>query len=191
MHRETVARYMRLAEADAKPANPTPGTAGEGGPKPVNPTAGNLGPPSLCESFRTDVVAKLDAGLSGHRIWQDLVAEHGFRGSYSSVKRYVRRLGKASPPPFRRLECAPGEQAQEDFGRGAPIVGEDGRRRFPPRLPRGTGQLTRPILWEDTHGRPAFVEAGEGRGFWFGRRSGWCCACVQQEGGASRAAGGG
>jgi len=149
VHRETVARYVRVAEADAKPAtNPTPGAEGEGGPRPANPTPGNQGPPSLCEPLRTDVVAKLDAGLSGRRIWQDLVADHGFRGSYSSVKRYVRRLGKASPPPFRRLECAPGEQAQVDFGRGAPVVGEDGRRRLP--------HVFRLVL---SHSRKAYSEA--------------------------------
>jgi hypothetical protein len=33
--------------------------------------------------------------------------------------------------PFRRLECGPGEEAQVDFGSGAPIVLPDGRRRRP------------------------------------------------------------
>jgi hypothetical protein len=31
--------------------------------------------------------------------------------------------------PFRRIECAPGDEVQVDFGTGAPIVGPDGRRR--------------------------------------------------------------
>src|SRR5262249_58851925 len=31
--------------------------------------------------------------------------------------------------PFRRLECGPGEEAQVDFGTGAPLVNGDGRRR--------------------------------------------------------------
>ncbi|OWK39360.1 IS21 family transposase [Fimbriiglobus ruber] len=31
--------------------------------------------------------------------------------------------------PFRRLECGAGEEAQVDFGTGAPIVGPDGQRR--------------------------------------------------------------
>jgi len=75
------------------------------------------------------IVAKLDQGLSAQRIWQDLRAEHGFAHAYDSVKRYVRKLAGASPLPFRRMECAPGEQAQVDFGRGAPIVNGEGRRR--------------------------------------------------------------
>lgn len=31
--------------------------------------------------------------------------------------------------PFRRLECGAGEEAQVDFGTGAPILGPDGKRR--------------------------------------------------------------
>jgi len=55
---------------------------------------------------------KLDAGLSAQRVWQDLVAEDGFTGSYSSVKRFVRRLGANTPLPFRRMECAPGQKGK-------------------------------------------------------------------------------
>jgi transposase len=75
------------------------------------------------------ILAKLEQGLSGQRIWQDLVGDHDFTSSYHSVKRFIRRLGKAAPLPFRRMECEPGEQAQVDFGRGAPIVSTEGRRR--------------------------------------------------------------
>jgi hypothetical protein len=31
--------------------------------------------------------------------------------------------------PVRRLECEPGEEAQVDFGTGAPLIGPDGKRR--------------------------------------------------------------
>ena len=137
IHRKTVARYVKLAEAEeAKvPTNPPPGpvrrSLGEGGsesPDGSVPTACS-GPASACEPHREQILAKLEQGLSGQRIWQDLAAEHGFAHSYDSVKRFIRRLGKAAPLPFRRMECSPGEQAQVDFGRGARIVGGDGRRR--------------------------------------------------------------
>ncbi len=36
---------------------------------------------------------------------------------------------RTRPLPFRRLECAPGAEAQADFGSGAPIIGADGKRR--------------------------------------------------------------
>ena len=84
---------------------------------------------SQCEPFREQIVGKLDQGLSAQRIFQDLVVEHGFAGKYHSVRRFVARLRQAKPLPFRRIETAPGEEAQLDFGSGAPIVDEQGRRR--------------------------------------------------------------
>jgi transposase len=75
------------------------------------------------------ILTNLAAGLSAQRIWQDLVSEHGFTGSYDSVKRFVRRLGSSPAPPFRRMECGAGEEAQVDFGAGAPVIGPDGKRR--------------------------------------------------------------
>jgi transposase len=74
---------------------------------------------------------KLDLGLTAQRIYQDLVGEHGCTASYYSVRRLVRRLSQGRPLPFRRIECAPGEEAQVDFGTGAPIRQVDGRMRRP------------------------------------------------------------
>ena len=148
--RSTVRRYARSKPAtnptagssEAKPAsgdNPTAGStpsaesaAAAAQPKPAsNPTAGSSpGPPSLCEPFRDYITAAIDRGLSAQRIFQDLHAAHGFPGSYESVKRYVRRLGLALPLPCRRMESAPGEQMQVDFGLGAPVL-VDGKRRRP------------------------------------------------------------
>lgn len=100
--RETVKRYALAA----KPA--------------TNPIAGSApGPLSLCEPHRVLIEAALERGLSAQRIHQDLCGEHGFTGSYESVKHIVRRRGVATPLPFRRMECAPGEEMQVDFGQGA------------------------------------------------------------------------
>jgi transposase len=123
VHRETVSRHVRLAADISKPANMH---------------AGNLPPPaasalparhSYCDQFRSTIEAKRAAGLTAQRIYQDLVAEQSFARSYSTVQRYVRRLEQVQPLPFRRLECAPGEEAQIDFGVGAPIITDDGKRR--------------------------------------------------------------
>ncbi len=148
IHRETVSRYVRLHEAESKPATiPPAGILGHDVSKPANPPPGNPGPRSLCEPLRDVISGKLDEELSAQRIWQDIVSEHGFEGSYTSVKRFVRRLGRSSPLPFRRMESAPGAEAQVDFGRGAPIV-VDGRRRFP--------HVLRVVL---SHSRKAFSVA--------------------------------
>ena len=97
----------------------------------VFPASGHPpGRDSLCEPFREAIGKKLDQGLSAQRIWQDLVYESGFTGSYSSVRRFVRRLGANMPLPSRRMECEPGQEAQVDFGSGAWVF-EDGKRRRP------------------------------------------------------------
>ena len=112
--RKTVGRYAREGpDGDSKRATPTAGAK------------------SLCEPYRAIIQEKLEADLSAQRIWQDLRSEQGFQGSYSSVKRFVRRLCRKKPLPFRRMECSPGEEAQVDFGTGAWVVGPDGRKRRP------------------------------------------------------------
>jgi transposase len=84
---------------------------------------------SACEWFRELILAKLEDELSAQRIYQDLVANHGYAGSYYSVRRFVQKLEAHLPLPFRRMECAPGFEAQVDYGTGAPIIGSDGKRR--------------------------------------------------------------
>ena len=45
------------------------------------------------------------------------------------MRRFVGRLGEGRPLPFRRMECAAGEEVQVDFGSGIPILQPDGKRR--------------------------------------------------------------
>jgi transposase len=120
--RETVGRYLRIR------SNPAISIAGNGGAsdsKPAIPTAGKpAGRKSQCEQFAEAIAVKVDVGLSAQRIYQDLVEESGFAGSYEAVKRYVGKLRKTQPVRVWRMECQPGEEMQVDFGLGAPI--EDG-----------------------------------------------------------------
>jgi transposase len=137
-------------DRDSKPANAPLGSAApDDSSKPANAPLGSTGAvtsadqpsaaeeqqaagrPSDCEPWRAAIQAKLDLGLSAQRIHQDLVAEHGFAGSYYSVRRFVRGLAATQELPFRRLECGPGEEAQVDFGSGAPVTSADGKRRRP------------------------------------------------------------
>lgn len=84
---------------------------------------------STCENFHEIIQAKFEQGLSAQRIFQDLTSDHAARIGYDSVKRFVRRLREKTPLPFRRMECAAGEEAQVDFGTGAPLLDADGKRR--------------------------------------------------------------
>jgi transposase len=94
-----------------------------------DPPLHGSGRASGCEPWRELIRAQCDLGLSAQRIYQDLVTDHGFAGSYYSVRRFVRRLEQSQGLPFRRIECEPGDEAQIDFGSGAPVIGPDGKRR--------------------------------------------------------------
>ena len=134
LHRETVGRELRLS----KPAKVATGSAAEAEAKPAKVATGSR---SLCEPHREIVTAALVQGLSAKRIHQDLVADHAFAGRYNTVKRFVHALSAAAPLPFRRIETAPGEEMQVDFGQGAPVIAEGKRRR--PHLFRATLSFSR------------------------------------------------
>jgi transposase len=125
LNRETVGKYLRGQAALAGTAG-----GGTGPPKPAISTPGSVaGRKSACEVWEPQITAALEQGLTARRIYQDLVAEHQFAGSYQSVKRFARRLGAVTPLPWRRMECEPGHEAQVDFGQGAWIETEGKRKR--------------------------------------------------------------
>lgn len=93
------------------------------------PVPVSSGPASLCEAYRQEIEEHLERGLSIRRIHQELIAAHGFSGSYHSVRRLVLSLGKQRPLPFRRMEVEPGEEAQIDFGMAAPVIDVAGKMR--------------------------------------------------------------
>ena len=137
IHRETVSRHLRLQHRSGlKPAITPIMPAGS----PASPAlAGFEAPTGASMAGRASTAApwlewmleQHAKDLSTKRIHQDLVAEFpGASGvSYDSVRRLLKKLGAVLSPPFRRMECPPGHEAQIDFGTGAPIIGPDGRRR--------------------------------------------------------------
>jgi transposase len=148
--RKTVRRYLQAAaksptistpgSAAIESKSPTISTSGESGSPPAPPTGPELvttaleaeaGRPSHCAAYRARIAAKLEEGLSAQRIYQDLVGEVGFSGSYQSVKRYVRQLRDQQPERVWRIEVQPGEEVQIDFGTGAPVIDSAGHRRRP------------------------------------------------------------
>ncbi|HXY35070.1 MAG TPA: DDE-type integrase/transposase/recombinase [Planctomycetaceae bacterium] len=147
--RETVSRHVRLAAVLANPANaPIDSSAHSVDSNAANAPIGSPGRKSDCEPWRELIRAKQDQGLSAKRIHQDLVQEQQAEVSYDSIRRYLKRLGRTRPLPFRRMECEPGDEAQVDFGTGAPVVGPDGKQRRP--------HVFRIVL---AHSRKAYSEA--------------------------------
>lgn len=83
--------------------------------------------PVICQStlapWREQVAKWQAAGIQGTTIHAALVRNHGYTGSYSSVYRLLRQLqGEAQPEVPMRLDFAPGDAAQVDFGAGPAIT---------------------------------------------------------------------
>lgn len=87
---------------------------------------------SACEPYREWIEAQVRLKRNAMAIYQDLVERHGFSHKYNSVKRFVRSLKAKEPEVYDRLEYEPAEEAQVDFGQGAPTVHpQTGKRRRP------------------------------------------------------------
>ena len=92
-------------------------------------TTGSEGRKSLCLKHHDYIKDSISDDFSAQRIYQDLVNERGFNGSYESVKRYVRRLNDKHEHPFRRIELPPGQEVQVDYGTGAWVYDRNGKRK--------------------------------------------------------------
>ena len=90
---------------------------------------------SACEEYRPWIEEQVRLGRNAVSIYQDLVERFAFEHKYNSVKRFCRALRRKNPIQYDRLEFGPGEEAQVDYGLGAPT-----------RLP-GTNTYRRPRLF--------------------------------------------
>jgi transposase len=54
-------------------------------------------------------------------IWQRLKDDHGYRGSYSAIRRYVQHLEPQRREVYARVQTKPGEELQVDFGSVGPL----------------------------------------------------------------------
>jgi transposase len=114
--RRTVQRYRRWATHHGLLTDPLPPLADLHA---LLATTLVLPPPpqnvSSVEPYRTQVVALRQQGTEVAAIHQRL-KERGYAGSYGSVYRFVRSLDPQHPTATVRVERAPGEEAQVDFG---------------------------------------------------------------------------
>lgn len=61
-------------------------------------------------------------GVQASTIYSHLQREHGFKGSYSVVQRYIKVFKDQQKPVTTILEFSPGESAQVDFGQGPKLI---------------------------------------------------------------------
>lgn len=73
-------------------------------------------------SHRTVIAELRRQGVEMKAVYQRLHEDHGFEGSYSSLRRYILYLEQTEPTAFVRLETAPGEEAQVDFGSAGRMI---------------------------------------------------------------------
>jgi transposase len=71
---------------------------------------------SSVEPHRLVVEAMLKSEAEAKAIHRCLRRSHGYTGSYGSILRFVRRIRPSVPDAVVRIETAPGQQAQVDFG---------------------------------------------------------------------------
>jgi transposase len=116
-HRATIRQYHAMAQQkgflDPKSALPAEAdilsALGEPTPAPR--------PVSSIEPYAGLVVKWLTAGVEVRAIHRMLTQDHGFTGSYSAVRRFAASWRPAADPDACvRIETAPGEEAQIDFG---------------------------------------------------------------------------
>ena len=122
----------RVAEAATSPGVAT-GSDGDPGqtppPRPPAPVAPKT--PSACEPHRAWIETQVGLGRNAVSIYQDLVEGHGFAHRYNAVKRFVAHLKARAPERFDVLEFLPGEEAQVDYGQGAPTLTASGQYKRP------------------------------------------------------------
>ena len=108
---------------------------------------------SACEPHREWIEAQVRLGRNAMAIYQDLVEQFGFAYRYNSVKRFVRHLKKKDPRQYDRLEFLMGEEAQVDYGQGAPTLHPSGKYRRP-RLfimtLKYSGRAFRKVVWNSS-----------------------------------------
>jgi transposase len=84
-----------------------------------------------CEPHHVWIEAQVTLKRNTVSIFQDLVERHGFALQYNSVKRSVATLKAREPDRFDVLEFLPGEEAQVDYGQGAPTRTASGKYKRP------------------------------------------------------------
>lgn len=109
---------------------------------------------SACEPHRAWIEAQVRLKRNAQAIYQELVDGGGFHHRYNSVKRFVRGLKRVAPEQFDRLEFAPGEEAQVDYGEGAltknPTTGKYRRPRLFVMTLRYSRRSFRKVVWQSS-----------------------------------------
>lgn len=167
--RKTIRHYVRaiLAPAGADPSSSAPATGSgiesEIQIPPPRPPAISAGislivtpkiARSACEPHREWIEAQVRLGRNAMSIYQEMVDVRGFTRRYNSVKRFCRGLRRSEPEQFDRLDFPAGEEAQVDYGEGAPTRHPGSGKYRKPRLfvmtLRYSRRSFRQVVWKSS-----------------------------------------
>ena len=123
MGRSKVRRFRALADLHGwlESGNPLPGEEEIVRVAPIRSCPQSTGSSSV-EPYRAQVESWVREGIQVTTIQRALERIHGYRGSYSSVNRFVRDLCIDRPRATVHLTFEPGEAGQVDFGAGPRMV---------------------------------------------------------------------
>ncbi len=106
-------------------------------PPPRPPALGAVGAAALkaasaCEPHRTWIEAQVQLGRNAQSIYQDLVEQHGFRQPLQLGQAFRQTAqGSGSRSASTCWSTCPAEEAQVDYGQGAPTLYKAGKYRRP------------------------------------------------------------
>jgi len=116
LSRPTVHKYKVWAQAQGylSPGVPLPDltTLAEARGAPPPPPR----PLSSLEAYREKIAAWQKEGVEMMAMWHRLREDYGYSGSYSSIRRFCKRLRPPVPEAVVRVHRVPGEELQVDFG---------------------------------------------------------------------------
>jgi transposase len=120
---EGVATGSETKTGQNPPPRPPDGVASKRAKAPISVSA--------CELHREWIESEIAKGRNAQSIYQDLVEQYQFTNKYNSVKRFVAGRKRREPERFDVLEFLPGEEAQVDYGQGAPTLNKQNKYKKP------------------------------------------------------------
>ncbi len=126
--RHTITRYNEIAKQEGYLRNKKTLPSGK-------ELLAKLGPPQMppipessVTPYKEVVEHLLDDGVEKMAILARLRDDYGYKGTYSSLWRFVSRLRPSQPEAFVRIHTEPGEEAQVDFGSVGTLLDPRGDR---------------------------------------------------------------
>jgi transposase len=114
--RVTVRKYHKIMKETGSLESPGVQTSGDELREALGPGVQAPRQISTVEPYRETILNWLKQGVEMTAIWLRLRENYGYKGGYSSIRRFVHRLETKEPEAFIRVHTEPGEDMQVDFG---------------------------------------------------------------------------